>query len=363
VFVVKEVEAKLRSVRDALATHDLAAVRLKGVDWFSWVTGGASSVVLLAAEVGAAEVFVTETGAWVLTDAIEHARLATEEIPADFDVWSRPWETPGDADAFVRDTVKGGVVASDRPADGEVGLPVAVVAAKRRLLPDEIARYRRLGADAAKAMTEVLSAARPEWSEHRLLGEGARALWSRGIHPTLAIAAGEARFTRYRHAVATDAPLGDAAMLVFCARRHGLYANVTRFVLFRSPTSEERRLRDVVATVEAAAFDASRPGTMLAAVYAALSDAYARAGFPGECAKHHQGGTTGYLAREALATPTCTVVIEPATALAWNPSVPGAKIEDTVVRDAKTLEILTVDPLWPVFEHRGRHRPDFMVRP
>jgi hypothetical protein len=77
----------------------------------------------------------------------------------------------------------------------------------------------------------------------------------------------------------------------------------------------------------------------------------------------HQGGTTGYLAREALATPTADTVIEPNTALAWNPSVPGAKIEDTVVRTTTTLELLTVDPRWPVFEHEERRRPDFLVRP
>ena len=360
---MKEVEGKLRGVRDVLAAHDLAAVRLKGVDWFSWITAGGSSVVLLTAEVGAAEVFVTPTGAWVLTDEIERARLAAEEVPREFEVWSRPWETPEQSDEFVRDVVKGGLVASDRPGNREVGLPAALVAAKRRLVAEEIDRYRALSSDAAEAMTEALSVARPEWTEHRLLGEGARALWARGIHPTLAIAAGEVRLARYRHAVATDARLDGAAMLVFCGRRHGLYANLTRFVFFRPPAPEERRLRDVVAAVEAAAFEATRPGVPLSSVYAALATAYARAGFPGECGKHHQGGTTGYLAREALATPGTDTVIEPNTALAWNPSVPGGKIEDTVLRTATDLEILTLDPRWPAFEHAGRRRPDFLVRP
>lgn len=360
---MREVEAKLRSVRDVLAAQDLAALRLRGVDWFSWITGGASSVVLLAAEGGVGEVLVTPTGAWVLTDAIEHPRLAAEEIPHDFEVWSRPWEAPEDTETFVRDLTRGGRVASDRPGRGEVGVPADLVAAKRRLLPDELERYRRLGRDAADAMTEALSAADPAWSEQRLLGEGARALWARGIHPTLALAAGESRLPRYRHPVATAATLDGIAMLVFCARRHGLYANLTRFLFFRPPTQDERRRRDVVASVEAAAFAASAPGAPLSAVYRALAAAYERAGFPGECAQHHQGGTTGYLAREALATPTAGTTIEATTALAWNPSVPGAKIEDTVVRTTTTLEPLTVDPRWPVFEHEDRRRPDFLVRP
>jgi Xaa-Pro aminopeptidase len=360
---VTEVEAKLQLVRDVLRANQLAAVRLRGADWFSWITGGGSNVVLLTAESGAAEAFVTPAGAWVLTDAIERGRLAAEEVPQDFQVVSRPWESPHETDEFVRDQTKGGAVASDRPAREERGVPPALLAAKRRLLPAELGRYRQLGVDAAVAMTEALSAARPDWSEHRLAGEGARALWARGIHPALTLVAGESRMARYRHAVPTAAPLGGAAMLVFCGRRHGLYANLTRFVLFRAATGEERRRRDIVAAVEATAFAESRTGTPLAKIYHALAAAYERAGFPGECARHHQGGTTGYLAREAVATPGCEIRIEEDTPLAWNPSVPGAKIEDTVVRTRDDVKILTTDPAWPTFSCDGRARPDLLVKP
>jgi Xaa-Pro aminopeptidase len=363
VVVVTDVDSKLRLVRVVLADRDLSAVRLGGTDWFAWLTAGGSSAVLLAAETGCAEVFVTPTGAWVLTDAIEHARLAAEELPRELEVWSRPWETPAATEEFVGDHAKRGAVASDRPAATEVGLPAELVAAKRRLVPEELERYRRLGADAAAALSEALVAARPEWTEQRLAGEGARALWSRGIHPAMTMAAGESRVGRFRHPVATAATLGGVAMLVFCARRAGLYANLTRFVYFREPTPHERCRHDAVAAVEAAAFARSRPGTALSAVYQALAEAYARAGFPGECARHHQGGATGYLAREVVATPATATVIETGTALAWNPSVAGAKIEDTIVATSAALEILTVDPAWPVVERDGRARPGVLVRP
>ena len=78
-------------------------------------------------------------------------------------------------------------VVSDRPGPGELPLPPELVAAKRRLLPDELVRYRKLGRDAAEAMTEVLSAARPEWTEWELAGAGANALWRRGIEPMLTL--------------------------------------------------------------------------------------------------------------------------------------------------------------------------------
>jgi hypothetical protein len=55
-------------------------------------------------------------------------------------------------------------------------------------------------------------------------------------------------------------------------------------------------------------------------------------------------------------------VIQPRNAMAWNPSLPGSKIEDTVVVSDQGLEILTVDPRWPVFQVEGRARPELLVR-
>ena len=152
-------------------------------------------------------------------------------------------------------------------------------------------------------------------------------------------------------------------MLVVCARRHGLYANLTRFVYFRPPSAEEQRLDAHVATVEAAAWGASTPGATLGAVYAAIVAAYARLGHPGAALDHHQGGTTGYLSRELVALPGMDVPIEANTALAWNPSLRGAKIEDTAITTERGLEILTVDPAWPTVDVAGRARPASLVRP
>jgi Xaa-Pro aminopeptidase len=54
--------------------------------------------------------------------------------------------------------------------------------------------------------------------------------------------------------------------------------------------------------------------------------------------------------------------IESGTALAWNPSLPGAKIEDTVLTTDAGIEVLTADPAWPTVTVDGRARPDVLVR-
>jgi Xaa-Pro aminopeptidase len=357
-----ELTGKLRELRSAIAEAGLGGVRLRGSDWFSWATCGGSNVVLLTTDTGIAEVWLTEHGAWVLTDVIEAQRLSEEEVPEGLELWAAPWADRDARKRWVAQTAGSGPIASDRPEAGEVALPAALWAARSALKPDELDRYRLLGRDAATAMTEVLNAARPEWTGYQLAGAAAEVLWSRGIHPALTLVGDERRLPVYRHPTASSERLGARAMLVCCARRHGLFANLSRFVSFRAPTADERRCMVGVAEVEAAAFAASRPGATLGAVFGAMTEAYARAGRAGEESRHHQGGSCGYLSRDVIARPGDPTVLLPMNAVAWNPSVPGAKIEDTVVVKEDGIEVLTVDAAWPAFEHGGRRRPDVLVR-
>jgi Xaa-Pro aminopeptidase len=359
---VEEVAAKLAEVRRTLAGHGLAGARLRGLDWCAWVTGGGAFGVLLAAETGVADVLVTADGAWVLTDAIEAERLSAEEVPAGIEVWASPWTDRAAQDRFALERCAGGRIASDRPRDGEAPLPDVLRRARASLRPEEVERYRAVGRDAAAAVTDVLRVARPEWTGFALAGAAAEALWSQGIDPALALVAGEGRVTRYRHPTPSRDPLGGRAMLVVCARRWGLYACFSRFVAFRRPTRDERRLDAAVARVEAAALEASRPGATLGEVYDAIAAAYAREGHAGEEAKHHQGGPCGYLSRDAIALPGSDLALGERGAVAWNPSLPGAKIEDTVLVHGGGLEILTVDPRWPVETVAGRARPTVLER-
>lgn len=101
-----------------------------------------------------------------------------------------------------------------------------------------------------------------------------------------------------------------------------------------------------------------QPGTPLNSIYDALAIAYQQIGFDRAIQEHHQGGTTGYLAREIVANPTTTETLAEGIAVAWNPSLPGAKVEDTfaILQDGK-LENLTFDENFPNVEIQGRLRP------
>jgi Xaa-Pro aminopeptidase len=355
----EEVSRKLELIREALTETEATGARLKGTDWFAWATAGGSNTVLLTAETGVAEVLVTAEDAWVLTDEIEAQRLKDEELPENFQVSVNPWADAAARESFVRDVTNGGKVISDRPIPHvEKRLPASLQLHKQVMMSSELDRYREVGRKASEAMTEVLTAAKPTWTEYQLAGAGAEALWARGIHPALTLVASERRLPLYRHATATGEAIGRQSMLVFCARRYGLYANLTRFVSFGSLGDEHAELHRHVREIEAQALNLCKPGTSLDAVYHALSQAYDQHGFKQAIFQHHQGGTTGYLSREIVANPTTTDTLVEGIPVAWNPSLVGAKVEDTfvILQDGK-LENLTFDPNWPSVEVEGRQRP------
>jgi Xaa-Pro aminopeptidase len=361
---MSEVTNKIQNLRALMKAQNIQGLRLKGVDWFAWATGGGNSVVIFTSEQGIAEVFITADRAMVLTNQIERDRLAHEEVPDTYEVIAFPWENPHAADGLVQEMLAGGTCASDRPGPGEKSLSYDFQVLKMTMGTEERERYRKVGRLAAEAMTEAITKAQSDWTEYQLAGEGAKACWQRGLDPTLVMVGSERRIQIYRHPIAGPDKLGGYAMMVFCARGFGLYANLTRFIFFREPTAAERERFAKVAQVEAAIFAASTAGTPLTAAYQTLAQAYKALGVPEEIHKHHQGGPTGYLSREFVASSFSPgeQKLQSGMALAWNPSLPGAKIEDTVLTTDKGIEILTVDPTWPTVQVAGRARPDVWIK-
>jgi Xaa-Pro aminopeptidase len=352
-----ESAAKLGLLRDALLQSGAGAIRLRGVDWFAWATAGGDCSVQLASDCGVAELLVTRDEACVLSDEVEAERIRQEEVPAGFTYHIAPWAEPELHDSYAQNAAAGGTVLSDRPRQGEQPLPHSLRLRRMALMPTEQERYRALGREAAEAMSEVLRTARPDWSEVRLAGAGFEALMRRGLQPAQVLAAGSRRLHLYRHPTPTHEPIGDHAMLVCSARRHGLYANLTRFVTFRPLSLDERNEQHDILQVEATGLDAVRPGQSLAAVYHALDAAYRHANRPEAIRAYHQGGITGYGARELPASPSSATGLETGMAFAFNPSFDGIKIEDTFLLGPGGLENLTADPSWPTTTIGGRERP------
>ncbi len=333
-----EKQRRLQRLRDEAGG---AALLLDSHEALAWYLDGARTHVSLAGPPVLA-VRVDDDGDTLFVAANEVDRLVAEEL-LESDaarLVAVPWQTP---------PAVGAAAAGPAVREGEVA-PL-LRAARAALLPAETERYRALGRETAEVLTAVareLGASSTERSAAAALASG---LVARGIDPLVILVAGEERLP-HRHPLPADGVLGRRAMLVVCGRRHGLIANATRWV--GDAGDDDERILEV----EAAFFAATRPGARLDEVFAAGTAGYAAAGFDAdEWTKHHQGGPTGYAGRDPRATPLTTDAVASAHAFAWNPSAPGAKVEDTVLVTEAGIEVLTVDPQWPTAEFAGLHRP------
>jgi Xaa-Pro aminopeptidase len=337
-----------------LDEHDLDALVLRRPSSVAWAAEGARTHIDVSGEVGVAWLVVTRDGTRVVTSRIEADRLAAEELTDPAYEWTVLDWVRDAADEIPR----GDRVGVDGPLPGRRDVSAELEVARRSLLPEEVRLYRALGLDAAEALTATAAALGPGDSEWQWAARAAAEVTARGADPLVLLVAGAERLPRHRHPLPTAAPAGDLVMVVVCARRHGLFANLTRFVAARPLTAEQADAQQRMLAVEAAFLDASRPGVLVRDAFAGGIGAYQTHGFdPDEWRKHHQGGPTGYLSRDHLATPDSAEPIEDAQAFAWNPSVPGLKVEDTVLATATGGEVLTLDPAWPAQEVNGRPRP------
>jgi len=169
---------------------------------------------------------------------------------------------------------------------------------------------------------------------------------------------GSERAPKYRHYTPTNARLGEYALVSVTTQRDGLHASATRTVAFESEM-DDADLNDLgdrhhaARIVETTALGATRAIADLSAdpesVFQAIQAAYEHLGHADEWQKHHQGGAAGFAGREWFAAPEveASAKITTPMAYAYNPTIQGAKSEDTVLVTADGFEVLTDTGQWP----------------
>jgi Xaa-Pro aminopeptidase len=124
-------------------------------------------------------------------------------------------------------------------------------------------------------------------------------------------------------------------------RKWGLHASCTRFVSFSDLNEKLKNKFNAVAKVEASFISNTRPGVVIGDVIKKAVRVYEETGFPEEWKKHHQGGLTGYVGREFRAIESMTNTVKLNQAYAWNPSITGTKMEDTILVGVNENKIIT----------------------
>ncbi|SNZ05564.1 Xaa-Pro aminopeptidase [Natronoarchaeum philippinense] len=339
-----------------LDEHGLESVWFARPNAFAWLTGG-NNVVDREGDVGVAAAGYDGSDVTVVTDNIEAPRLTDEELADDVAVETFEWHADSLADAVA--------ARAAEPAAADFDVPGfdAVDARELRqpLSEEDIEAYRTLGRETAAAVEAVARELQPGDTEREAASALRVALSARGIESPVALAGGAERAQQYRHYTPQPVELGDYALLSVSAEMAGLHASCTRAVAFDAPEWLDER-HDAATAVEAQALAATQEvgqsGGTAGDVFEAVQDAYAAVGYEGEWRNHHQGGAAGFAGREWIATPGHDAPVHLPMAYAWNPTVQGAKSEDTVLVTEDGFESLTTTGDWPTLTATA---PDYDV--
>ncbi len=356
----KEFEIKLDRVRGFMSHEGITNLLIQSQANFIWLTGG-RPFINKATDMSCGYLLIAEHQVCLVASNIEAERLMVEEL-AGLSIVSEdyPWWEPASLEAKLRDLAGGSRVFTD----AELGNKFNRL--RWQLLPEERQRYSEVGRLVGTVMQEVAFAIQPGDSEEKAAAMLSQAAIAVGLAPMVVLVASDDRTFQYRHPLPTGKRIDQYALLSISSQKYGLWASATRLVHFGEVPRDLQRRYEAAARVDAALISATVPGAKVKEILDRGIAAYAEMGFPNEWKNHHQGGLAGYASREYRATPVSEEIVAEGQAYAWNPTVAGAKSEDTILVESNGPRVITASGNFPLkeIEYQGFaiERPDILVR-
>ena len=369
----KEIEEKLVRVQSFLNEQKLDGLLLTQVRNFYWITAGlANNQIVLNKDVGAASLLIMKDGKkYLLCTGSEAGRLMDESLgELGYELKNFNWyEANAEKDVrsdLIKEISKDGRIGSDINFPGTVLISDQFKKIRYSLLESEIKRYRWLGREVTEAIAEVCKTIKPGMDEFEIEALTSASLHTRGILPTVLLIAVDNRIFKYRHALPGGAKLDKYAMINVCAEKWGMPIAVTRFAHFGQLPEELKNKFEKTAKIFTQYELATVPGNTCADIFEQCKKWYEEAGFLDEWKKHHQGGAIGYNDREYVIYPGIKETVQDNQAFAWNPTITGAKVEDTFIAYKDHFEVITKSEGWPMItvEINGKtyEQPGVLIR-
>jgi Xaa-Pro aminopeptidase len=348
-----EVDEKTDRLARLAHSVGLGGILLNTQANFSWLTGGRSNRVDGSREGGSGSLLVSARGErYVVANNIEMPRLTEEALaglgftPCEY-AWTEEHGNPRRPIEVARDVLRGGLVGSDGALSSDKPLDSQITATRALLTDAELPRYRTLGRDIGCAVGETCRTLVAGLEETEIAKRVAVAVACVGARAIVTLVAADERIARYRHPLPTNARWRHTVLVAVCAQRDGLVVALSRIVTRGEPCSALEARTVATAGVFERLLAATRPEATGAELFSVATKAYAEADYAGEEALHHQGGAIGYRSRDWVAHPRSRDRVQRQQAFAWNPSITGTKIEDTVLVTPDGIENLTASPDWP----------------
>jgi len=353
----EEVSEKIDRVRAFLDSNSLSGALFTAQNNVSWITAGMEDLVVRGHDPGFVYTLITRDGAYVLTQNIEGPRLLAEEKVDElgYELRMYPWWTEG-IDKLIAGLCDTSRLANDGFGPGRP-MPNELQQLRLTLTSGEQQRLRELGADCCAVIEQETAGWEPGITERQLAARIVAGLEERGIFPIVLLVGGDERRRTFRHPTTSDTPLRHDVLTILVGVRGGLNVALSRTASAgpTDPTLAERH--HIASQVEAVQVAASRPGSTWEEALQAGIDACEAAGYREEWQHHYQGGPIGYGPREFLPTPRghrnrfsqAPIVLH--QAFSWNPTVQGAKSEDTFIVQNGPAEPISNSDSWPMVRH------------
>src|SRR3712207_93316 len=187
---------KLRQqrLRELIERLELGALLLRHPANFAWYTNGGDNRVDHASPLGVADVLITLEAEYIFTNNIEAPRMREEQTPR-FEVVEHPWYE--DEVTAIRQVIGDTPLGTDFSLEGALDVSSEVASLRYVLDPDALERYRKVGADAAAAVTEAADTLKPGMGEHEAAANLAAACPRRGLSSSVLLAAAGERVVAY----------------------------------------------------------------------------------------------------------------------------------------------------------------------
>ncbi|WP_312433612.1 M24 family metallopeptidase [Lacrimispora sp.] len=346
---------KLTMLRQIIKNHHTEGLLLTKQCNINWLTH-ARSFVGLATEGACFQILITLEKVILISNTIESERLATEELFQIAD--DIHWETY----VWYGETKK---VNSRYIIDTQC--ETDLYQCRTRLSDTDIRLLRELSIKTARIVEQKCHEMKKGMTEFAIAGEVSKTLWEQGIEPVTLLIACDERIAKYRHPLPTSHVLNNYAMIAVNARKHGLFASVTRFVSIGEPSIDLKKKFHALAAVEFSFIKETKAGNSLGNIIKKAIQTYQDIGFSEQWNFHHQGGITGFMARECKPWITSDELVQNNQAFSWNPSIVGAKIEDTILVNNNKTEILTYTGEFKYVEYNDSGNvikiPDILIIP
>ena len=326
---------KLAKLRESIARGGYSALEITSQSNFSWLTRG-RGMIGLASVAACGSIVVTADNAYLVADNIEAERLYVEQLSQNplIEMRDFPWNQPEKRAGILQSIAGNGKLASEQD------LAAALFELRTVMTDYDMQDYRAIALETTRILEATVKELSKGVSGYELTGELAGRFWACDLEPITLLSAFDGRALKYRHPIPASDRLENYAMVAVCTRRNGLIASVSRNLLLREE-AEMIRKHEKCAMVDAAATVRLTPGAVLGDIFDAMISEYAAQGYPGEHLLHHQGGLTGFMPREVRANTGNTHKVREHEVYAFNPSLQGAKCEDTVLVTGGAPQVLT----------------------